>query len=72
MRDSGAKVVNSMLDVQLKIICEFEWKRTMINEKTDPIDSWILPTILLQYNHILGQYKCSKSNKVALHTIPDI
>ena len=31
MRDSGSKVVTSMLDVQLKIIWKFEWKRTIIH-----------------------------------------
>ena len=29
MRKNGAKEVTSMLDVQLKIICKFEWKRTV-------------------------------------------
>ena len=29
MRDSGAKAVTSMLDVQLKIIWKFERKRTI-------------------------------------------
>ena len=33
MRDSGAKVVTSMLDVQLKVTCKFEWKRTIIHGK---------------------------------------
>ena len=76
MRDRGAKVVTSMLDVQLKIIWKFEWKRTIIHgtnwEKTDLIDSLILPTILLQFNYILGECKSSQSNKMALHSIPDI
>ena len=36
------------------------------------IDSLILPTILLQFNYILGEYKSSQSNELALYTIPDI
>ena len=40
--------------------------------KTDLIDSLILPTILLQFNYILGEWKSSQSNKMALHSIPDI
>ena len=31
IRKNGAKVVTSMLDVQLKIIWKFEWKQTIIN-----------------------------------------
>ena len=82
MRESGAKVVTSMLDVQLKIIWKFEWKRIIIHstklEKTDLIDSLILPTTLAcsasrqgQFNYILGECKSSQSNKMALHSIPD-
>ena len=41
-------------------------------EKTDLIDSLILPTILLQLNYILGECESSQSNKMALHSIPDI
>ena len=76
MRESGAKVVTSMLDVQLKIFWTFEWKRTIINdknwEKTDLIDSLILSTILLQLNYILGECELSQSNKLVLHTIQDV
>ena len=31
--------------------------------KTDPIDSLILPTILLQFNYILGEWKSHKAIK---------
>ena len=50
MRDSGAKVVTSMLDVQLKIIWQF-----------DLIDSLILPTIFFKFDYILGEFKSSKA-----------
>ena len=40
--------------------------------KTDLIDSLILPTILLQFNYILGECKSSQSNELALCTFPDI
>ena len=32
MRENGAQVVTSMLDVDVKIIWKFEWKRTIIND----------------------------------------
>ena len=41
-------------------------------EKTVLIGSLILPTILLQFNYILGKWRSSQSNKIALHSIPDI
>ena len=31
MKENDAKVVTSKLDVQLKIIWKFEWKRTVIH-----------------------------------------
>ena len=56
-----------MLDVQLKIIWKIEQKRTIIHgtnwEKTDLIDSLILPIILLQFNYILGEWKSDKAIK---------
>ena len=41
-------------------------------EKTDLIDSLILPTILLQFNYILGEWKSSQCHKMVLHSIPDL
>ena len=56
MRENGAKLVPSMLDVQLKIIWKFEWKQTVINDtnwkKNHLIDSLIIPTISLQLKYI--------------------
>ena len=40
--------------------------------KTDLIDFLILPTMLLQFNYILGEWKSSQSNKMALHSIPSV
>ena len=36
------------------------------------IDSVTLPSILLQFNYILGECKSSQGNELALYTIPDI
>ena len=76
IRENGAKVVTLLLDVQLNINWRFEWKQTTINDNklgnTDLIDSLILPTILLQFNYILGDCKSSQSRELALYTIPDI
>ena len=43
MRDSGSKVVTSMLDVQLKIIWKFEWKRTIIHGTNREKLIWLVP-----------------------------
>ena len=43
MRDSGSKVVTSMLDVQLKIIWKFEWKRTIIHGTNWEKLIWSIP-----------------------------
>ena len=43
MRDSGAKVVTSMLDVQLKIIWKFEWKRIIIHGTNWEKLIWSIP-----------------------------
>ena len=40
--------------------------------KNDLIDFLNLPTLLLQFNYILGKWKLSQSNALALYTIPDI
>ena len=70
MRENGAKVVTNFnaIDVQLKVIWKFEWKRTIYwwykLGKTDLIDSLILRTILLQFNYILGECKSSQSNEL--------
>ena len=43
MRENGAKAVTSMLDVQLKIIWKFEWKRTIINDTNREKLIWSIP-----------------------------
>ena len=43
MRDSGAKVMTSMLDVQLKIIWKFEWKRIIIHGTNWEKLIWSIP-----------------------------
>ena len=43
MRDSGAKVVISMLDVQLKIIWKFEWKQNIIHGTNWEKLIWSIP-----------------------------
>ena len=43
MRENGAKIVTSMLDVQLKIIWKFEWKQTLLMMKIGEKLIWLIP-----------------------------
>ena len=43
MRESGAKVVTSMLNVQFKIIWKFEWKQTSVNDTNWEKLIWSIP-----------------------------
>ena len=68
MRENGAKVMTSMIDVQLKIILEFQ-KQTLINDtnwENDLIDFFLISQ--LYYSNLIT-YQVNENCHKALHLL---
>ena len=69
MRENGAKVVNSMLDVQLQIMWKYEWKQTIINDTNWEKLTWSILEFSQRYHYDFIKFEVNVDRNKAMNRL---